>query len=127
MCRIEKMFIATEEEASLSKSSFRLGAVISSNGKIVGRGHNSNKSHTQIGTNKYSKPYTRMHAEIAAMINAYPDHIAGGDMYVVRLKRDGTKALSKPCNLCMWVMKKHGVNKVFYTIKDDEYGVIKLA
>jgi hypothetical protein len=39
---------------------------------------------------------------------------------------DDSYALAKPCPVCLEIMKRFKVGRVFYTIHEDEYGVIKL-
>jgi tRNA(Arg) A34 adenosine deaminase TadA len=49
----------------------------------------------------------------------------GATIYVARVKLcDGSFGLSKPCHNCMKAMKSKRVYKVYYTISDNEYGVI---
>lgn len=126
MCRIERMLDLAAEEAETSQSNFRLGAVLAHKRYIVGRGINASKTHTKIAAEKKSKIYTLMHAEIAAILDTEPAHLIHADLYVARLKKDGERAMARPCEMCMEVIKKHGVNRVFYTIGDNEWGAIKV-
>jgi tRNA(Arg) A34 adenosine deaminase TadA len=48
----------------------------------------------------------------------------GGVMYVARVRRDGSVALAKPCARCQGSLKSQGVKKVFYTIDNENYGVM---
>jgi len=50
----------------------------------------------------------------------------GGVVYVVRVLRNGTFALARPCKNCIAVMRNSGVKKCYYSINDNSYGVIKL-
>lgn len=123
MSNIDRMFTSAEHEARLSKSSFRVGAVVSDKRYILGRGRNSGKSHTSIFKSRYANEHTLMHAEIDALIrtpNAYKM-----DIFVCRIKKDGSRALARPCPLCLYALREKGVNRVFYTISNREYGVLK--
>src|SRR6266566_113392 len=49
----------------------------------------------------------------------------GATMYVVRIRKiDGSLALSKPCGKCLSAMHAKRVKRCFYSINDNEYGVI---
>ncbi|MFA5758688.1 MAG: hypothetical protein WC942_04925 [Clostridia bacterium] len=48
----------------------------------------------------------------------------GGTVYVVRVKRDGTLALARPCKHCQGIMRSNGVRHCYYSISDTEFGVI---
>lgn len=51
----------------------------------------------------------------------------GGVIYVVRIGiGTGKFAISKPCHNCQHFMKSRGINKVYYSINEDEYGVVHL-
>lgn len=49
----------------------------------------------------------------------------GATLYVVRIsKSTGKFMLARPCETCQNSMKSHGVKKCYYTISNDEYGVM---
>lgn len=50
----------------------------------------------------------------------------GSVVYVVRRRKDGTLANSKPCMNCEKAMRSVGVRRVYYSIGDSEYGVMDL-
>lgn len=51
----------------------------------------------------------------------------GAIVYVARTRKDNFKlANSKPCPTCMSIMKNRGVSTIYYSIADNEFGVIKL-
>lgn len=49
----------------------------------------------------------------------------GAVIYVARLKRDGSRGLAKPCQNCERILRSRGVVRVYYTIADNEYGVLE--
>lgn len=51
---------------------------------------------------------------------------ANSRVYVARVRRDGTAALSRPCASCESLMRKRHVETVYYTISETEWGVIQL-
>lgn len=46
-------------------------------------------------------------------------------LWVARITRDGRWANARPCPLCHALLKNRHVNKVYYTIAENEFGVIK--
>lgn len=46
------------------------------------------------------------------------NHLSQGDVYVVRLRPDGSIAYSRPCNECIKCMKQAGIGRVFYSLDD---------
>jgi hypothetical protein len=49
----------------------------------------------------------------------------GGVVYVARVLRDGSLAMSKPCPDCERSLRGRGIKKVYYSINDVEYGVME--
>ena len=50
----------------------------------------------------------------------------GSVVYVARTLKSGEIAMARPCDRCYAVLKAKGVNKIYYTVNDSEYGVISL-
>lgn len=48
----------------------------------------------------------------------------GAEVFVARIKRDGSFGLSAPCSSCRRLLKSRGVSRCFYTISNQDYGVI---
>ncbi len=96
----------------------RLGAVgIRSDGVVVaafnGTGYNG----------KSSKPFPPMHAEarLARKLDFY------STVYVARQMRKQGLGLARPCAACQRALRRKRVERVYYTISDDEYGVLELS
>jgi len=50
----------------------------------------------------------------------------GATVYVIRVRRGDKKVcLAKPCETCQNIMKSRGVKKVYYSISEDENGILK--
>lgn len=49
-----------------------------------------------------------------------------GVVYVVRVLRSGHLALARPCKGCESIMRLNGVKRCYYSISDNEIGVIVL-
>ena len=125
-CRIyhraaRRKFNAARQQALKSDCSYRLGAVVMKQ-KIVGRGFNTLKSHPMMQDADYLKG---IHAEISACIDG-PRELAGTHLYVCRLLRNGEFALAKPCDTCQRLLDKAGVRKVYYTISNEEFGILDI-
>lgn len=51
----------------------------------------------------------------------------GGVVYVVRIsKRDGSLVMSRPCFTCQKIMQSRHVEKVYYSINSNQYGILNL-
>jgi tRNA(Arg) A34 adenosine deaminase TadA len=98
----------------------RLTATITDkHGNVLAKAENSyNKTHPiqarfANSTNQPDRVF--LHAEIAALVKLKrtdkPYRIS-----IERVKRDGTKGLSKPCVVCEAAIKHWGINHVEYTI-----------
>lgn len=50
----------------------------------------------------------------------------GAVVYVVRVLADGKLAMAKPCKTCQSVMRLKGVKRCYYSISNNEFGVMIL-
>lgn len=48
----------------------------------------------------------------------------GSTVYVVRVLSDGSYAMARPCRTCRKIMKIRGIKRCYYSINNNEYGVI---
>lgn len=64
-------------------------------------------------------PHPKAHAESRALAKAG----YGAILYIVRLKRDGTWGMAKPCKHCQTLIQNMRVSKVVYSIDTNEFGV----
>lgn len=104
--------------AHKSEHKFQLGCIIVKNNRVVGSGYNTTKTHT-----KSPQKYKTLHAEMAALFSAKYKEVRGGEAYVLRILKDGSHALAKPCSLCESMLKQAGIRKVHYTT--DVPGLLK--
>ena len=65
-------------------------------------------------------PEPQAHAE--ARLTKKLDY--GSTVYVVRVTRDNSLTIARPCESCIRIMRIRGVKKCFYSINENEYGVI---
>jgi tRNA(Arg) A34 adenosine deaminase TadA len=67
-------------------------------------------------------PYGPAHAEARVLKKAGKHAV----IYVARVsRRDGKLTMSRPCSGCQELMKSLKVRKCFYTISENEYGIIE--
>lgn len=60
------------------------------------------------------------HAEVAALLSLYPSDRYGVKVVSIRVRKDGSFAMAKPCKDCEAFMRRHGVKKVVWS---DSNGV----
>lgn len=126
---IHNRFIEVARAVALSSlgtgpnSQFRLGSVLVYKKRIISSGVNSH--HTDRKMLKFY-PYPFVHAESAAIFKRGLDNCYGCVLYSCRVKKDGTIALSKPCQFCSDLIKEVGIKRVVYSISENEYGEIKV-
>lgn len=104
------------------KSTFerhRLGAVITKGGSVISTGYNEIR---------YTREYRQhtLHAEASAILKVLKsrrlDLLANAEIYVSRVRPNGSIGLSKPCSNCMDLIKSVGISRIHYT---TDYGTIE--
>ena len=50
----------------------------------------------------------------------------GSTVYVVRVLANGALSMAKPCKKCVARLRRKGVRMCYYSITDNEYGVLVL-
>lgn len=122
-----RIFEVARKEATRSTCVYRLGAVVV-NKNIIGRGRNSKKSHP-IMSNYAKWCHTNhilgTHAELHAILQTPYEKRNGADIYVCRVLLDDKFVMAKPCDTCYSIIKDMGIRRIFYTIDENEYGVIQ--
>ena len=95
------------EEALKSTETFRLGAAVLRSRRVVSSGRNRS-------LNPHGLP--SVHAEMDAAFRVRDP--SGAHVVVVRLLRDGSPALSRPCEACARALARRGFRKVTFTTGD---------
>lgn len=116
-------------EALKADHQFRIGSVLVNGSRIVSKGFNKpHKTHKLAYWNhfKESRECATTHAEIDTLINVSKKVSEKCILYVVRLDALGNLALSKPCDMCMEVIKQMKIKKIIYSIEKNHYGIIDL-
>jgi len=90
----------------------RLGAVIIKGGSVISTGYNSIRYTREIGK-------STLHAEEAAIIKLLKSRrqhlLVGSELYVTRVRPNGSCGLSLPCDRCMSLITSVGIKRVYYT------------
>lgn len=103
--------IALKEAAKARHHQHKLGAVILRGGKPVATGHNSGF----------------LHAEHNVLNRAWRNDIVGATLLVIRVRKDGSLGMARPCELCMNRLIQAGIKKVIYTNSAGVLESIKLG
>jgi len=96
------------------KNGYRLGAIIvnTKTKTIEAAKFNCLKSHPKL-CKHFKYPY--LHAEAHAILSLGLFSCLNKIMYVVRVKRDGSYAMAKPCKSCQNLIKEVGIKDVYYS------------
>lgn len=118
---------------------YQLCAVIARGGNVVSVGFNHSK------TNGFVEHYTDQivgpdrgysmstHAEMDAVLSVRAKtDLRGCKIYVARVRPPGnldgdTLGMARPCSICQNVLWAYGIQRAYYTIDDNNYGVMKIV
>lgn len=113
---------------------FRLGALITIQGKIIAKGVNSSKTHPvqrKFNNNRdEAAEFTThpTHAEIAALNKAKNIDLKKAQMFIYHIGPNDKPKLARPCPACMDAIRTSGIKTIHYStphgfasefIKDD--------
>lgn len=110
-----------------SKSEFRHGAVLVKRNAVISIAINiMNKTHPL--QQKYSRKKFSIgsHAETRCCLGIPYSELNKSTLFVARILKNGTPALSKPCIGCQEILIELGVRKVFYTINSQDVNYLLL-
>ena len=107
MNKHERFMRLAELAARKSTSRVRMGAVLVDGSRPIA-----------IGINDMSRTHplfypANIHAELDAVLSA--PYTVGTSIYVVRLLRNGDRALAAPCKRCMGLLAKRGIKKIWFS------------
>lgn len=86
------------------------GAVLVKKNNITGLGFNQIKTHT-----KSPNEFRMIHAEFSAILNSGLEDFSNCELYVVRKRKNGELANSKPCASCYSMIQKLGVEICYFS------------
>lgn len=89
-------------------------AIVLKGRKPIVIGVNKAKSHPAIKKFPYGK-HESIHAELDACIKLGMTDCSDYTMFVVRIRKDGSLANSKPCKGCQFVLNQLNFKKVIYS------------
>lgn len=95
-----------------SNRNFRLGAAISYKGRVLVARPNCFKTHSKL-IKFYKWPF--LHAEAYSILSLGMDNCRNKSLYVVRIKRDNSIAMAKPCLECQDLIDHVGISNVYFT------------
>jgi len=103
---IEAIDIAIDQ-ARKSNGSFKHGCVVMSGKNVIAKGNNHERN--KVGT-------LSIHAEMDAIWRMDSDQYSNKKAVIVRLSKRATKlANSRPCSICMGLLKQHGITTIAYS------------
>jgi deoxycytidylate deaminase len=115
-----KIACKTAEKSTFERH--RLGAVIVRGHRVMSTGSNSIRYSKEIGK-------STLHAEEAAIIQMLKSNrqhlLVGSELYVSRVRPNGTVGLAKPCSRCMDLILSVGISRVHYTTNDKTTETIR--
>ncbi len=96
----------------LSEAKHKVGAVIFRGNRLLGFGHNIDKTHPKWGSGWNHK----IHAETRAIYDAVKSgkNLSGSSIYIYR-ENDLGEALAKPCLHCFNRLTEAGVENIYYS------------
>lgn len=111
-------------------SGFKVGACLARGKSIFSVGVNQVKSHPMAYRRKQARVKGSwrygLHAEVHACLGLDTSQLQGASIYVVRVKKDGTLGMAKPCIRCQEFLRAVGVKRAYYSTNDGEIEVLKL-
>jgi len=130
--KTERYLEMARKEAASGVFHMRHGAVLVKGGSIINKSCNSPNFSLFMKRFCFKKaPIKRnsmatRHAELMCVLGLDKSKTNGATICVVRINNQGKFMMSRPCELCMEVMKFTGIRNVIYSINEDEYGRINL-
>lgn len=103
--------VAVKEASKARHRQHKFGAVLLKGGRMLQASHN----------------FSHIHAEHAVLNKAWRQDIEGSTMLVIRIRKNGTLGLAKPCKLCMKRLAQAGVKKVIYSNNLGQLETVKLS
>lgn len=115
-----------------TKSTYRnqkvmIGCIVVYKGAVISEGYNQDKTdpiqmkyNRFRGFTKFDESPHKIHAEITAIKRITSRDIEWNlvSVYVVRLMKDGTYGISRPCDACMHYIKSKGIRHLYYSTSD---------
>lgn len=106
---------------------YRHGAALLRGNKVLSTGVNQPRPVSWVHYNKRQDPFfLTMHAEISCIHGIDGNKIRGSTVVVVRVSKNQVLTNSKPCGTCIHEMRRKQVSKCYYSVADNQIGVLDL-
>jgi deoxycytidylate deaminase len=116
-------FLRRAEAVAIDSSHprWKLGVVVVRGSRIVASANNIQKNAPHI---LEGGPGTSVHAEINALrkLTYQADRAEGCTLYVVRVSRQGSRRLARPCLRCYKSIASAGIRSIVYSLDTEEFG-----
>lgn len=106
-------------------------SVIVQGGRVLAVGH-SKRANSGLQERYRVNDYTcTVHAEVDAILSVRRKvDLTGSKIYVARRhkhKHNPKVVMSRPCPMCQAILYAYGIKKAYYTIRDNEFGCMKIV
>jgi deoxycytidylate deaminase len=112
--RVTDMLGLAARVAMNSSVRYRVGAVVAKGRRVISVGFNKKKTHPD--TKKFAyHAWANLHAEMAACIGVDYPGLLGAELYVVRLLKNGSWGVARPCAGCEEFLQQIGIKAVHFS------------
>lgn len=119
---LEKLIEFAVADAPNINHNFKHFSFIVERNKILSIGRNDpNKTHPMA--NKFGHRFNCIHSELSALVN-FPrpnTHLKNCDIINIRVRSDDTIGISRPCNICAYMLRIFKLRNVYYTNRGGEF------
>lgn len=122
MNRIQRGVSYAIKAAELSAMNHRVGAAIFHGPRLISIGWNDSKTTPLI-----KSPTRWHHAESSALTGTRRYDLCKADIFVVRLGKDGSLKMAKPCKLCEKLLRAACIKRVYFSNYDGEIEKLTLG
>ena len=125
--RLKRAVRAAKWAAAQASGPARVGCVLVEGGQIVSTGWSSMRTHPLQASHSKNQWAIHLHAEVDCLADAIDDVLFNNalrnrmrkrTLVVVRIKRDGSLALARPCGGCMSLIVKCGVGELYFSTQE---------
>ena len=105
----------------------RHGAVLVKGGSVISYSTNKNALKWWVARFRHrDRGHATKHAEVGCIHNIDRSKTTGSTLYVARIGNTGNLLMSEPCPMCKRALANAGIKKVYYTLNEEEMGILKL-
>lgn len=136
MCKLNKIKNLIIEEAQQSNMNFKHGAILTKGSKTLAKGYNKPRSkfmnvlqtciHAELDVvHNYTTITLHKNIHLQKKMN-HINELSKCTLWVGRLTNSGNLAGSKPCNNCLFYLKKMGIKKIGYSTNNGTMCIEKI-